>query len=115
MTEEIKENKLIDSNLSLKSNKQILLLFLLPAIFNCLLYIVNFSADFVVSIQHFRENNIFWGWCTLGFMYTPVVIYFLLSITKPDWWLTNEDENLTMWLASLFFQLLLFPFFALYR
>lgn len=102
----------------LKSVEQICLVFLIPAIVNCMIYVMHFTADFVVAVQHFREGNPIWGSGTIALMYAPAVAYFMLTISRPDWWMTDDDKiskGVFLWFALQLFQLIAFPFFALYR
>lgn len=102
----------------LKSIEQIYLVFLIPTIINCIIYIIHFSADLVVATQHFRENNPIWGSCTLSLMYAPAIVYFILTISRPDWWMTDDDKltkGISIWFFLQICQLIGFPFFALYR
>lgn len=102
----------------LRSTEQIYLIFLLPAILSCCVYITHFGADLVVAIQHFREENPVWGSCTILFMYAPAIAYFILTISRPDWWMTENEKvskGALTWFALQICQLIAFPFFALYR
>ncbi|XP_017888295.1 uncharacterized protein LOC108629877 [Ceratina calcarata] len=102
----------------LKSVEQIYLIFLIPSLINCAVYIVHFSADFVVVVQHFRENNPVWGCCTIGFMYSPAIVYFILTVSRPDWWMTDDDKlrkGVFLWFCIQLCHLSGFVFFALYR
>ncbi|XP_026826696.1 uncharacterized protein LOC105274442 isoform X1 [Ooceraea biroi] len=102
----------------LKSNEQIYLIFLLPAVINCLIYIVHFSADLVVAIQHFKEENPIWGSCTLAIMYAPALMYFILTVSRPDWWMTDDDKvskGVLGWFALQLCQLAGFVLYVLYR
>lgn len=102
----------------LKSTEQIYLIFLIPALTNCFIYIINFAADLVVAIQHFKEENLLWGACTIAIMYAPALTYFILTISRPDWWMTDDDKvskGIFRWFALQVFQLIGFVFFVLYR
>jgi len=102
----------------LRSTEQIYLIFLLPAVINCLIYIVHFSADLVVAIQHFKEENPIWGSCTLAIMYAPALTYFILTISRPDWWMTDDDKiskGILSWFILQLCQLMGFVFYVLYR
>ncbi|XP_014471707.1 PREDICTED: uncharacterized protein LOC106742877 [Dinoponera quadriceps] len=102
----------------LKSTEQIYLIFLVPAVISCFVYIVHFSADLVVAIQHFKENNPLWGSCTLIIMYAPALVYFILTISRPDWWMTDDDKvskGVLGWFALQMCHFVGFVFFALYR
>lgn len=102
----------------LKSTEQIYFIFLIPTLINCIIYIVHFSADLVVATQHFRENNPIWASCTLSLMFAPALVYFILTISRPDWWMTEDDKvtkGVLIWFFLQVCQLIGFPFFALYR
>ena len=102
----------------LKSKEQIYLVFLIPAMINCLIYVIHFSSDLVVAVQHFRENNPIWGCITISFMYAPAIAYFVLTISRPDWWMTDDDKlykGAFLWFLLQLIKLIMFPFFALYR
>ncbi|KZC06888.1 hypothetical protein WN55_08122 [Dufourea novaeangliae] len=102
----------------LKSTEQIYLLFVIPTFIACFVYIIHFSADLVVAVQHFNENNPLWGWCTIIFMYAPAIMYFMLTVSRPDWWMTDDDKltkGVFVWFCLQFCQLVGFVFFSLYR
>ncbi|XP_006614130.1 uncharacterized protein LOC102672338 isoform X1 [Apis dorsata] len=102
----------------LKSTEQIYLIFLIPTIITCVIYIIHFSADLVVAIQHFKENNIIWACCTIIFMYAPAIAYFMLTVSRPDWWMSNDDKltkSIFCWFCLQFCHLVGFVLFALYR
>lgn len=102
----------------LKSTEQIYLIFLIPILLNCFVYIVHFAADLVVAIQHFREGNSLWGSSTIVFMYAPALTYFILTVSRPDWWMTDDDKvskGVVYWFGLQVCQLLFFVFFVLYR
>ncbi|OXU28218.1 hypothetical protein TSAR_011729 [Trichomalopsis sarcophagae] len=102
----------------LKSTEQIYLIFLIPAIASCLVYVLHFAADLVVAVQHFREENPVWACITIGFMYAPALAYFILTISRPDWWMTDDDKlykGAFLWFLLQLIKLIAFPLFALYR
>ncbi|XP_076670843.1 uncharacterized protein LOC143370100 [Andrena cerasifolii] len=102
----------------LKSTEQIYLVFLIPTLISCFIYIIHFSADLVVAVQHFREHNPVWGCCTLGFIYAPAIVYFMLTVSRPDWWMTDDDKlnkGVFGWFCLQFCQLIGFVCFSLYR
>ncbi|KOX76413.1 hypothetical protein WN51_12094 [Melipona quadrifasciata] len=102
----------------LKSTIQIYLIFLIPTLITCFVYIIHFSADLVVAIQHFKEYNLVWGCCTIGFMYAPAIAYFMLTVSRPDWWMSNDDKltkSIFYWFSHQLCQLVVFVFFSLYR
>ncbi|XP_076632380.1 uncharacterized protein LOC143347246 [Colletes latitarsis] len=102
----------------LKSTEQIYLVFLIPTLIGCVTYIIHFSADLVVAIQHFKENNPVWGCCTISFIYAPAITYFMLTVSRPDWWMTDDDKltkGVFGWFCLQFCQFIGFVFFSLYR
>lgn len=102
----------------LKSTEQIYLIFLIPILINCIVYLIHFSADLVVAVQHFREDNPIWGGCTIAIMYAPAFVYFALTVSRPDWWMTDDDKitkGVLGWFALQVSQLVGFVFFVLYR
>ncbi|XP_076243460.1 uncharacterized protein LOC143184835 [Calliopsis andreniformis] len=102
----------------LKSTEQVYLVFLIPTLISCIIYEIHFSADLVVAFQHFRESNPIWGCCTIGFMYAPAIAYFILTVSRPDWWMTDDDKltkGVFGWFCIQLCQLVGFIFFALYR
>jgi hypothetical protein len=102
----------------LRSKEQIYLIFLLPSIVHCFVYVLHFSADLVVAVQHFKENNSMWAFITILFIYAPALVYFILTISRPDWWMTDYDKmykGIFLWLLLQLGKLIAFPFFALYR
>ncbi|XP_076764217.1 uncharacterized protein LOC143431393 [Xylocopa sonorina] len=102
----------------LKSTEQIYLIFLIPTFISCVVYIIHFSADLVVAVQHFKEHNPAWGCFTISFMYAPAFVYFMLTVSRPDWWMTDNDKltkGIICWFCLQFCQLVGFVFFSLYR
>ncbi|XP_034943341.1 uncharacterized protein [Chelonus insularis] len=102
----------------LNSTEQIYLVFLIPAVLSCCVYMLHFAADLVVAVQHFREENPIWGSCTIVFMYAPAIAYFILTVSRPDWWMTEDQKvskGIFVWLTFQLCQLIAFPLFALYR
>lgn len=90
----------------------------MPALISCFIYIVHFSADLVVAIQHFKEENLMWGYCTIAIMYAPALTYFILTVSRPDWWMTDDDKvskGILGWFGLQVCQLVGFVFFVLYR
>lgn len=102
----------------LRSTEQIYLVFLIPTLINCAIYILHLSADVVVAEQHFRESNPIWGSCTVALIYAPAIVYFVLTVSRPDWWMSEDDKiskGVVTWFALQVCQLFAFPLFALYR
>ncbi|XP_071648953.1 uncharacterized protein [Temnothorax longispinosus] len=102
----------------LKSTEQIYLIFLVPTLVNCFVYIIHFAADLVVAIQHFKEENPLWGMSTLAIIYAPALMYFILTVSRPDWWMTEDDKvskGVLGWFGLQVCQFIAFVFFVLYR
>ena len=102
----------------LKPTEHIYLLCLIPTLVKCILYVVNFSADLVVAVQHFREENPIWGFSTISLIYLPAIVYFVLTVSRPDWWMTDDDKvskGAFAWFGLQLCHLIAFPLFALYR
>ncbi|XP_011175340.1 uncharacterized protein LOC105207517 isoform X1 [Solenopsis invicta] len=102
----------------LKSTEQIYLIFFIPTLISCSIYIIHFAADLVVAIQHFKEENPLWGMSTLAIIYAPALMYFILTVSRPDWWMTEDDKvtkGVLGWFALQVCQFIGFVFFVLYR
>ncbi|XP_020707294.2 uncharacterized protein LOC105684731 isoform X1 [Athalia rosae] len=104
--------------LPLRSTEQIYLVFLIPTLLNCAIYVIHFSLDLVVVEQHFREGNSIWGSCSLVIMYAPSITYFILTVSRPDWWMSQDEKiskGVITWFMLQVCQVFAFPLFALYR
>lgn len=102
----------------LKSTEQIYLVFLIPVLLSCIVYMINFAADFVVAYEHYRDNNIIWSICTIVFIYAPAIVYFILTVSRPGWWLTEDQRTLrgvVTWFILQICQMIAFPLFAIWR
>ncbi|KYN05138.1 hypothetical protein ALC62_03938 [Cyphomyrmex costatus] len=102
----------------LKSTEQIYLIFLIPTLINCFIFIIHFAADLVVAIQHFKEDNPLWGMFTVTIIYLPALMYFILTVSRPDWWMTEDDKiskGVIGWFVLQMCQFIGFVFFVLYR
>lgn len=102
----------------LKSTEQIYLIFLIPTLISCFIYIIHFAADLVVAIQYFKEANPILGMSTLAIIYAPALMYFILTVSRPDWWMTEDDKvskGVLGWFAIQVCQFIGFVFFVLYR
>ena len=118
-TEEICQSKSTRCfKVPLKPTEQIVLIFLIPTIINCYIYVLHFASDLVVAVQHFREHNPVWACITIAFMYAPALAYFVLTVSRPDWWMTDDDKlykGAFLWFLLQVVKLITFPLFALYR
>lgn len=103
---------------SSKSTKQIYLIFFIPTVVSFCFYITHFAVDLVVALQHFKEHNPVWGCVTIGFMYAPAIVYFILISSKPDWWMNDDDKHQRgafLWFLLQICKLIAFPLFSWYR
>uniref|UniRef100_A0A182MIQ1 XK-related protein n=1 Tax=Anopheles culicifacies TaxID=139723 RepID=A0A182MIQ1_9DIPT len=100
-----------------KTRTQIVMTFLVPVIFELLVYIVLTTADILVTIEHFRNGNPTWGWFTLSLIWLPSVVCFCSIISTPERWPEQIgcDERTWHFLFANIAILVFFPFAALYR
>uniref|UniRef100_A0A182SL73 XK-related protein n=1 Tax=Anopheles maculatus TaxID=74869 RepID=A0A182SL73_9DIPT len=100
-----------------KTRTQIVMTFLVPVIFELLVYIVLTTADILVTIEHFRNGNPSWGWFTLALIWLPSVVCFCSIISTPDRWPVQIgcDKRTGVFLFNNIAILVFFPLAALYR
>uniref|UniRef100_A0A182R754 XK-related protein n=1 Tax=Anopheles funestus TaxID=62324 RepID=A0A182R754_ANOFN len=100
-----------------KTRTQIVMTFLVPVIFELMVYIVLTTADILVTVEHFRNGNPSWGWFTLSLIWLPSVVCFCSIISTPERWpeLIGCDERTSHFLITNIGILLFFPLAALYR
>ncbi|XP_049532165.1 uncharacterized protein LOC125949293 [Anopheles darlingi] len=100
-----------------KTRTQIVMTFLVPVIFEMLVYIVLTTADVLVTIEHFRNGNTAWGWTTLALIWLPSIVCFCSIISTPERWpeAIGCDERTGRFVFKNLAILLLFPLAALYR
>lgn len=91
--------------------------YIIPTCLNCLVYILHFTADSVLSYQHYRAGDPFYASLTLFFIYTPAIGSFFLTITNLELWPeeTGCKSRSFKWFSIRFFQHLLFPIWAMLR
>lgn len=70
----------------LKTKTQIVLHYLLPAIFELCIYIILTVADVALIVQHFRDTHSIWASLTLTFVVLPAVLCFITIIASPSQW-----------------------------
>lgn len=70
----------------LKTKTQILLHYLLPAIFELCIYIILTVADVTLIVQHFRDTHVIWAALTLTFVLLPAILCFITIIATPSQW-----------------------------
>lgn len=102
---------------------QICLSCLATTILHLLVYLVVTTADIGVAVQHFRDDNQLYGSLTLALWYLPAIACFCSIVTSPWQWpetSSTGDSDGCNWQNGKFFgkqlfNLLLFPFSAVYR
>lgn len=100
-----------------KTRTQIVLSFLVPVVFELLVYCVLMTADVIVVVEHFRNGNPSWAWFTLAFMWLPAVSCFASVLSSPSQWpeTVGCDERTARFVAKHLLVLTLFPVAAFYR
>ncbi|KAL1400987.1 hypothetical protein pipiens_006981 [Culex pipiens pipiens] len=100
-----------------KTRTQIVLSFLIPVVFELLVYCVLMTADVIVVVEHFRNGNPSWAWFTLAFMWLPAVSCFASVLSSPSQWpeTVGCDERTARFVAKHLLVLTLFPVAAFYR
>uniref|UniRef100_A0A182IVC5 XK-related protein n=1 Tax=Anopheles atroparvus TaxID=41427 RepID=A0A182IVC5_ANOAO len=100
-----------------KTRTQVVMTFLVPVIFETMVYIVLTTADVLVSVEHFRNGNPSWGWFTLSLIWLPSVVCFCAIVSTPERWPEQIgcDRRTGQFLFKNIAILLLFPLAALYR
>ncbi|XP_052867717.1 uncharacterized protein LOC128273727 [Anopheles cruzii] len=100
-----------------KTRTQIVMTFLVPVIFEAMVYIVLTTADVLVTIEHFRNGNTGWGWTTLTLIWLPSIVCFCSIVSTPERWPEQIgcDERTQNFLFKNCAILLFFPLAALNR
>ncbi|XP_058811400.1 uncharacterized protein LOC131676301 [Topomyia yanbarensis] len=100
-----------------KTRTQIVLNFLIPVVFELLVYTVVMTADVLVTIEHFRNGHQSWAWLTLSFMWLPAIACFSATLSSPSQWpeVVGCDEQTGRFVMKNLLVLLLFPVAAIYR
>ncbi|KFB40903.1 hypothetical protein ZHAS_00008452 [Anopheles sinensis] len=100
-----------------KTRTQVVMTFLVPVIFEMMVYIVLTTADVLVTVEHFRNGNTSWGWFTLSLIWLPSVVCFCSIVSTPERWPEQIgcDKRTGQFLFKNIAILLLFPLAALYR
>nr|CAD7446973.1 unnamed protein product [Timema bartmani] len=96
--------------------QQICLCFLLPSIINCIIYILDISTCVSAVREHFDAGLHVWAVFTIILLYLPSVVFFVLTVSKPDLWDEQGDIVRTgQWFMFRLAQLVAFPIWAIYR
>uniref|UniRef100_A0A182KH14 XK-related protein n=1 Tax=Anopheles christyi TaxID=43041 RepID=A0A182KH14_9DIPT len=100
-----------------KTRTQIVMTFLVPVIFELMVYIVLTTADILITVEHFRNGSPTWAWFTLTLIWLPSVVCFCSIISTPERWPEQIgcDERTGRFLFNNVAILLFFPLAALYR
>ncbi|XP_053682000.1 uncharacterized protein LOC128732707 [Sabethes cyaneus] len=100
-----------------KTRTQIVLGFLVPVVFELLVYIVVTTADILVVIEHFHNGNPAWAWFTLALVWLPAIACFSAILSSPSHWpeAVGCDERTWRFIGKNLLVLLLFPVAAIYR
>uniref|UniRef100_A0A182QR51 XK-related protein n=1 Tax=Anopheles farauti TaxID=69004 RepID=A0A182QR51_9DIPT len=100
-----------------KTRTQIVMTFLVPVIFELMVYIVLTTADILVTMEHFRNGNPSWGWFTLSLIWLPSLVCFCSIVSNPERWPEEIgcDKRTGQFLFHNIVILVFFPLAALYR
>lgn len=100
-----------------KTRTQIVATFLVPVIFELMLYIVLTTADILITVEHFRNGAPTWAWFTLTLIWLPAVVCFCSIVSTPERWpeRIGFDERTGRFLFNQVAILVFFPLAALYR
>lgn len=102
---------------TLSSKQYVFFNYIVPVCFSSLVYILHFTADAVLSFQHYREGDGFHASLTLLWIFVPATGSLLLTLTNLEIW-PDEDHCGKLswkWFTIRFFQHLLFPIWAMIR
>ncbi|XP_062537338.1 uncharacterized protein LOC134205750 [Armigeres subalbatus] len=96
---------------------QIVFSFLIPVIFELLVYTVVITADVLVVVEHFRNGNPTWAWLSLSFMWLPAVACFAAVLSSPSQWpeTVGCDGRTLRFAGKDVLILVFFPVAAVYR
>lgn len=100
----------------LTNKQQVWSNYLVPNMMTSLIYILNFTADLCLAIQHYREENYVYASITFFLTYVPAIgsIFFTLSDVNA-WPGDNCSCENFKWLFGKLGEHLLFPIWAMYR
>ncbi|GLV38807.1 uncharacterized protein CBL_05806 [Carabus blaptoides fortunei] len=110
-----KPDTLLKSPLTLK--QQSYWNYIVPVTLTTLIYILNFAADLCLVVQHNRDEQYFFAYITLAWIYLPVLGSFFLTMSNVDIWPEEQGfgrANLR-WLCIKVLQHMFFPIWAMYR
>lgn len=100
-----------------KTRAQIVFSFLVPVIFELLVYTVVITADVLVVVEHFRNGHPTWAWFSLSFMWLPAITCFSAVLSSPSQWpeAIGCDARTLRFVDKNLLVLVFFPVAAVYR
>lgn len=100
-----------------KTRSQIVLSFMVPVVFEFIVYVVVTTADVLVVVEHFRNDNTTWAWLTLCLIWIPAIACFSAVLSSPSHWpeAVGCDAQTWRFIGKHLLILLLFPVAAIYR
>ncbi|XP_030387252.1 uncharacterized protein LOC115633888 [Scaptodrosophila lebanonensis] len=99
---------------TIRSRTRIYVSYIVPTSLALLVYIVQTSADLALSYQHFRTKEPGFGAGTLIVVLLPAILTFILVLSSKEQRTNVAGSRSTFWGLHVL-QLLLFPFFVVYR
>lgn len=99
-----------------KTRWQITLNYLIPCIFELLVYISLMVIDGALVYQHLYDRHLFYAWITLGVIFVPAVVTFICVMLSDQWPVElGCGSEKGKFFARQLVNLLTFPFCAIYR
>lgn len=101
----------------LTSQQDIYLNYFLPTVAACVLYILQFSSDLVLTYRHFSDGNPIWASLTLFFMYLPALGCFIITISSWELWPEYEGCGMSNinWAILKVLQHTFYPVWSMWR
>ncbi|XP_037806659.1 uncharacterized protein LOC119600476 [Lucilia sericata] len=102
--------------LTIRSRTRIYVSYIIPNVLELLVYIVQIVADCAVSYQHFKSHQSDFGWGTLSLILVPPVVTCVLVLSsKAQWIKPKQNGTRVKFVCMQLLQMVLFPFFVIYR
>ncbi|XP_055551140.1 uncharacterized protein LOC129733349 [Wyeomyia smithii] len=100
-----------------KTRTQIVLSFLIPVVSELLVYTVVMTADILLVIEHFHNENPSWAWFTFALLWLPAIACFSVILSSLSNWpeTVGCDKRTWQFIGKNLAILLLFPVAAIYR
>lgn len=101
----------------LDSTQDLYVNYLTPTVIGCIFYITHFACDLGVTYRHFHDENVVWASLTLFFVYLPVILCFVITISSWELWAEEVGcgPNNIKWFTLKFVQHLAFPIWSMWR